>query len=508
MDTIAGINRKYENLKTRRIECYLIGQDYLFSFFQEKLALDPYLKEAGETDRYVDAIRVRLNYLAFEYANCPLPLNSPYFYRDGRLEKIKSSVNRIAEDYPVWSAKLREILGHIEVLQLCEDNPLLEKIEQSIGFEDTTLMLINPDYTHALMDMADSYGIQIKVNAANTPCDTETLKGVYCGCAKYFPRHSFWAPPHQKLYLVRYAWFPDYLKDFHEVLGRLAPVMSPELIIKEKASISTKEAMEEIELDLEDPAADFNIDLFERYKGGHAGQYHFENIESRVVILSRGKFVLLPADDNYTHHCLINLDKDPVVKKIPISEFDENTAILLRGKETEDYVVEVADMFIRDKADEYRTQQKRWKEALRNTMNTSGISEISSLLKKEGCTTATYQNIRNWSSHRSIRPKKDEDFLCLLKYLDLDDDAQEIMRAMDIINRSHIKAGHWISRKLRDLVKNDKNLKSIFSDGYRIYKGDNGGKLGVYMFKNVLEDTVSVPYTETGSLKNMEALHG
>jgi hypothetical protein len=503
---IDKINQRYENLGSRKVECYLIGHDCLFSFFQEKSSLDPHLKEAGESDRYANSLRVRLNYLAFEYANCPLPLNAPYFYREGRMEKIKASAEKIVEDYPTWSEKLQNILNAVEILRSCEDNPLLEKIEQSIGFEDTTLILINPDYTHALMEMADSYGIQIKVNAANTPLDAESTKGVFCGCAKYFPQHSFWAPVHKELHLARYTWFPDYLKDSQEVLGTLVPVTAPELVVKEKAPVPQKETMEEIELD--DPAADFNTELFERYKGGYSGEGHFEDVESKIVILRGGKFVFLPADDNYRHHCLVNLDKDPTVKKVTTSDFDENTAILLRERESEDYVVEVANMFMRDKAEAYRKQQRRWKEALRSTIDAFGTSAVSNFLKKEGCSTATYQNLRNWASQRSIRPKKDEDFICLLNYLDLDNEAPEIMGIMDIINRSHIKAGHWISRKLRDLVKNDKNLKSIFADGYRIYKGDTGGKLGVYMFKRALDSTLSIPYTEVGKLKNIEELHG
>ena len=78
MTAIAKIGARYENLKSRSVACYLIDHDILSLFFQEKGAVDPQLKVAAENDKHALSLKVLLNYLAFEYANCPLPLSHPY----------------------------------------------------------------------------------------------------------------------------------------------------------------------------------------------------------------------------------------------------------------------------------------------------------------------------------------------------------------------------------------------------------------------------------------------
>lgn len=237
MISISEINSRYENLKSRNVECYLTSHDKLFAFFQHKFRLDSFLREAGEHDRYAENARMLLNYLAFEYANCPLFLNSPYFYRDGRIEKIKNNANKVIQSYPGQAEALEDILGSIELLESCQDNPLLEKIEERIGFKDACLVLINPDCTQAVVEMCEDYGVKICINAANSIPEKPYTKGIYCGCAKYFPPHSFWAPMYKELYSVRYAWFPDYIRPVQEVFGQVVPVTVPTFRIHEKPSL-------------------------------------------------------------------------------------------------------------------------------------------------------------------------------------------------------------------------------------------------------------------------------
>ncbi len=509
MITVSDINSRYEKLKSRNVECYLTFHNELFSFFQQKFRLDSFLREAGEHDRYAENLRMLLNYLAFEYANCPLFLNSPYFYRDERMEKIKSNASKVIQSYPGQSEILEGILELIGSLEVCQDNPLLEKIEERIGFKDACLVLINPDCTQAVVEMCENYGVNICINPANSIPENSYTKGIYCGCAKYFPLHSFWAPMYKELYSVRYVWFLDYIKPVQEIYGQAVPMIAPTLQIKEKPPLPvSKEDYTEIELD--DPVSNFTTEMFQQYKSNYTDN-SYEDAECRIVILRKGKFVFLPADENYTHHCLLNLDKEPAAKKVLIAEFDENTAILLRERGGGDYVAETANKIMGERTDELRNSQSQWKTALRIVINSIGIAEVSYFLSREGCSTASsHQNLRNWVAPGLIRPDSDNDFRILLQYLDLGDQADEIIKRMNLIRRAHRRAGHQISRELRGLIENDKNLNSIFDDGYKIYsaEGDSGGKLGVYMFKSVLDETLTVPYVEVGKLKNIEALYG
>lgn len=504
MTAIAKIGARYENLKSRNVACYLIDHDILSLFFQEKGAVDPQLKAAAENDKYALSLKVLLNYLAFEYANCPLPLSHPYYYRDGRAEKISHLLDLLSEAYPIQAPKLQAIKGAIKMLRGCDDNPLLENIENTVGFNDATLILINPDYTHAVSDMCESYGIDLKINVPGAE-NLSTKKGVFCGCAKYFPQHVFWAPEYPELYLIRYAWFHDYIRPFNEPHGQISKPKVPSPAIHQRPPTY----YEEPESGAAAPADDINLALFEQYTDRVSADVSADIIEAKVVILKGGKFVFLPAEESYSHHCLVNLDGDPIPKKLQISAFDENTAILLKERGEGDYVVEMADQVLRGKAQYFRAQQQKWKKALRDTVDAWGINTVSEVLKNSGCATAHIYNLRNWLSPRHIRPESDADFTRLLQYVELGNEAKELIKCMDIIRSAHVTGGHRISEQLRTLIQQDGNLKSILTDGYRIYRlGDNGRKLGVYIFDQVLSKTVIVGYAEIGQLKSVEALYG
>lgn len=508
MTAVAKVGARYQNLKSRSVSCYLIDHDYLSLFFQEKVALDPALKAAAEHDNYMLSLRILLNCLAFEYANCPLPLNHPYYYREGRLGKIQQLIERLRQAYPMQASALASVKGAIDVLLECDDNPLLENFESNVGFEDATLVLINPDYTHAVSEMCENYGIKVNINVPGAAHINATTKGVFCGCAKYFPQHVFWAPEYPELHLIRYAWFQDYIKPFRTPHGQLTAPKAPEQAVRFKppAVYEEPESVDEM------PAAEFDLGLLEQYANNMSSQRSAETIEAKVIVLKGGKFVFLPAEDSYTHHCLVNLDSDPAPKKLPVTAFDENTAILLKERRDAgdgDYVVEVANQILRDKASYYRGQQQKWKAVLREKFNAHGVSDVSVALKLAGCAIANYPNLRNWMSPRTIRPESDNDFTALLNYLGLGAEAKEMLRSMDVIRRAHIKAGHRISAQLETLVSSDDNLKSILTDGYRVYRlGEIGGKLGVYVFDRILDKTLTVPYAEAGELKRIEALYG
>lgn len=504
MTSIAKIETRYKHLKIRDVTCYLIDHDILSLFFQEKAAINHQLKAAAESDRHALSLNVLLNYLAFEYANCPLLLSHPYYYRDGRADKINRLLDLLSGVYPIQATKFQAVKGTIEMLRGCDDNPLLENFESTVGFSDATLILINPDFTLAVSEMCESYGIDLKINVPGAE-NLSTRKGVFCGCAKHLPQHVFWAPEYPELYLIRYAWLHDYIRPFNEPYGQIKKPKVPFLAIRQKPSTY----FEEMESDAASPLDDLNPSLFEQYTDRVSANLNADIVEAKVVILKGGKFVFLPAEDSYTHHCLVNLDNTPTPKKLQIAAFDEHTAILLNERGEGDYMVEMADQVMRGKAQHFRLQQQKWKKALRNTIDAWEMNAVSEALKSAGCASAHTYNLRNWLSPRQIRPESDADFTCLLHYIGLGNEAKELIRCMNIIRSAHVTAGHRISEQLHTLVQQDSNLKSILTDGYRIYRlGDGVRKLGVYVFDQVLPKTVIVGYAEVGRLKSVEALYG
>jgi len=505
---IKKIADRYNYLKSRNVNCYFVSHEKLAQFFQQKQALDPALREASTDDKHALSLKNLLNYLAFEYANCPLLLSYGYYYRDKRFERIREHAKWCSMAYPSLAAKINPLLDTIVELQNCDDNPLLEGIERNIGFSNATLNLVNPDHTQAVLDMCDDYGIKINIGSPGAPSDVHSQKGIFCGCAKFFPSHSFWSPEYQEIYLIRYSWFSDYIRPVLQANGQSHSVKTPEMIVRREESA----ALPAPEVAIDNPDQDFDVEMLNRYRSTSSGRDAFDDIEAKVVVLRGGKFVLLPAAEDYRHHCITNLDsldgRIPTVKKISISEFDKYSAVLLRERGKGDYVVEVANNLLGARADLARNHQQQWKELLRNLIDDLGVTGVSKELRDVSCRTAAPQNLRNWASPRFIRPDDENDFICLLKHLGLEDDIAAIVKSMNRLRAAHRRAGHEVNKQLRRLAQSDDNLQSIFADGYRIYKTEQGEKLGVYMFEKFLEKTISVHYTETGNVRNVEELYG
>lgn len=507
MHSLPDISRRYEYIKDRSITCFLISHETLEKFFSQKSLLDPTLKEASDDNR-MRALKGLLNNLAFEYANCPLPLNSEFFYRDDRIQKIKNHVEKCAQAYPSIKNKLDALLITIEDIRMLSDNPILQSIQKEIGFKDVSLILANPDYSHAVIEMCEKTGIRLSVNVPGIP-SAMTSKGVFCGCARFFASHHFWAPTYSKLHLVRFSWFSDHLINSPLLQGQPSNMNTPKLVVQKQPANTLQTNIPELNNLIED----FDITLLERYKQKEASDGSFDIVDAKVVILRSGKFVFLPAADDYRHHCIVNLDifenGQPAIKKLSLSEFNEHTAILLKEKTGEDYVFELANKILSTQVEILRNCQKQWKLALRNQIKLHGITELSKKLNEIGCKTgSSHQNLRNWASPRFIRPDSQSDFVCLLKFLGLESQSALIIKSMNTIRAAHIGAGHEIGKQLRKLAESDSNLRHILIDGYRVYRTSAGGKLGVYMFERSLEQNIPVHYTEIGNLKTIEALYG
>ena len=97
----------------------------------------------------------------------------------------------------------------------------------------------------------------------------------------------------------------------------------------------------------------------------------------------------------------------------------------------------------------------RWKEALNVETMFSTMDEIYHNLKTHGCTRG-YQTIKNWVENEdqfSLSSK--EDLVCIAESLNDDillESIDEVFVAGNNVKRAHVKAGQYLSRKLRDQV--------------------------------------------------------
>ncbi len=104
--------------------------------------------------------------------------------------------------------------------------------------------------------------------------------------------------------------------------------------------------------------------------------------------------------------------------------------IVLRTIGSGDYIIPVANRILGNEAEHLRELQKLWKSRLRDAVRLKSLHNVSWELVKLGSKLAkTQQNIRNWISDTSIRPKDDRDFDAILCFVDLGNKLNEFHEA-------------------------------------------------------------------------------
>lgn len=231
-----------------------------------------------------------------------------------------------------------------------------------------------------------------------------------------------------------------------------------------------------------------NWGAFRALSRDHAREGDDEDIEVRAVLLSGDHGALVRDGDGHE-----------VVVAIPREEGVDVTRVPTRGLEPGMYIpfrTSGSDGdFLRDLANRkfgalrYRDQTEEWKAALRRKMLERGNALVKKDLRSAGARTA---NVRYWSSPDSIRPRSDQDFTVLLRYLGFDEETPQLILAADEILRAHHKAGHHV-RKLLVEQMSDTDFDSLHGVIEIELDDGDGGQLSVHRLLRIADETFVAP---------------
>lgn len=222
-------------------------------------------------------------------------------------------------------------------------------------------------------------------------------------------------------------------------------------------------------------------------------------VEARLLILEDEKAVFVEAEDDAKVFVIdLNEESDKRVKRIPYSLLEPEMYVLLRTSGGGDYVVPVADRLLGEQAEALRDRQHTWKARLRLATKYSSVEDVIARLKTHGSGIATYQNVRNWMSDRSIGTRDLSDFSAIMALVGLGEHTPIYWEVTKKLRSAHHRAGLQIRDRLLAEV-NSSDLAELERRGFMEFTlgEQDAGSLTAYRIRSIAPRTIEVP---TGKL--------
>jgi hypothetical protein len=483
----------YKAARSARIEVSAISSPLISQFVSSLRRL---YRDAGpERDHVVWRPLWRLLYSAQMYVlGSPIPPASWTRFRSSDLDYLTNASKQVATLFAGERELFNETLTTLmKILDHGDELPSVQLVANLCTEQPSALLLSSP---YAVRD-TQSYFAK-SPSLARSPIFTASslrtapvkLPLVVVGPPAYFPDWIFSAPRARQTHVVTYDCVCSDLT-FNRSFEFMAPRFHqsfPEVrrnALHEHAR-STTEAFDPDDLML--PTASY-------ISSSPGNRDAVEEVDSLLLILEADLGMWIEREGR---PLVIVLDDDVQVSRIPAFQIEAGMFLLVRLDETDDYIAEVANSILGNRASKLRSLQSDWKEALRRKVSASGaLSSILALLDL-GSQLANETNLRNWMSPRSIKTQRREDFDAIMKFINWGDRAQEVWEAMTEINRAHRKAGRLVRSQLLEQVD---QLDPILleSKGRMDFTVPNiGGKLTALRINWISPSTTAVPFSEIG----------
>jgi hypothetical protein len=191
--------------------------------------------------------------------------------------------------------------------------------------------------------------------------------------------------------------------------------------------------------------------------------------------------------------------EDHRLARVATSDLTAGMYVLLRAAGGGDYIIPVADAQLGAQAEQLRAMQREWKARLREVVRRSSLFEVSVRLLDLRSRRADETNLRRWIWERSIRPNDRADFDAIMALIGLEAHSEQYWRAMERIDRAHLKAGQVIRRELLTQVR-QADLSRLEASGSMEFEipGVVAGSLVACRVLMVSDNIVNVPSWQLG----------
>ncbi|MEZ4503574.1 MAG: hypothetical protein R3C39_13185 [Dehalococcoidia bacterium] len=496
---LGSITRVYDAAASLKVVEHVVDDASRYTFAQAVGALR---REAGSLLDDADLRRVVgiLTRLRFDMAASPLPAEA--VLRGVSVADLDVLVNRCAIAYPSLETTLGSCLEAFKELLATTSNALAVRLHElraeegttgdgtlTVALCDTRLVRISREF---FADRAPGFVFSSSADLrAREPMQTAAA----IGATRWFPRYVFTAPRAEVIHILRHAWVAEDWA-FEPAFGATrARGGSP-------PTIHVVESEHRPLLRPSIPAGDLApLDLLPGFadRKDHGGSHRAEAddvAEAIVVRLADGFLIFFEADDLNRTFILDVQEGQSAVLSVSVLSLEPGAYLLVRTSGGGDYVVDVANRILGDRAASLRHDQDEWKRPLRDAIDTLGARQVEVKLRGLGAQRASSQNIRNWASPRSIRPDGREDFMAILRLGDLAHRCDELWQSMGLLRRAHVRAGQEIRRELLATVLSS-DLSRLEAEGRAdIELPGHEAAFTIFRVEQVLADRYYVPVAQ------------
>jgi hypothetical protein len=222
--------------------------------------------------------------------------------------------------------------------------------------------------------------------------------------------------------------------------------------------------------------------------------YH---VKARTVLLDNGKYLFLDESKkkyivNSNLHISGDIEIDEILEHLYPKDMLNGMFLTYRDSSSGDYIEAYADHLIGSNASKCREMLLKWKIILRERAKTKETIEMAvEIIECGGNNTVKETNVRNWMSDEFIAPRNTENLRAILKYCDLADEADTLIKNALYIRRMHKKAGQQIRHELTKTLKNI-NYDELEKAGTLFIGSSTMRNLIISRISNVL-DILTVP---------------
>lgn len=219
-----------------------------------------------------------------------------------------------------------------------------------------------------------------------------------------------------------------------------------------------------------------------------------KTLEARLLLLDNGLAMFVPADSEAKVY-VIEFDSDvrPHIGRRLVTDLHGDHFVLVRTSGGGDYVADMADSHLGAEALRLRDLQVRWKQALRELVESCGIELVVEELKGLGAQRASAVNLSNWVSPGFIRPRADQDLVAILELVEWDGEPDRLLEDMDGIAHAHLLAGQSIRRDLLHSIECQDSTE-LFRSGYQEFElNSSSGRLAACRVLNLGESVFTTP---------------
>ncbi|MFZ2630535.1 MAG: hypothetical protein WA081_12565 [Desulfosalsimonadaceae bacterium] len=453
----------------------------------------------------------------YEISILPLPFSSPEILSEDLLKQLTHAIRTCQATFPEQLEQLKDIFNLFKELP-DQEHPFMEWIKnkfKAVNENNTVINMCLPaaKYIPVVERFINRhYGFfGLNFNLIN-PRQLKEFKFydqvIFCGSTALYSRNQYsnreyiWRSPRSNhLFFLSFSWIADSFipkPDFDIQPNKITFDIHKEKIIESNRGDSFHNE------DIDIPAIKFEdinispIDLIPDAAGSahhHTYDYH---CSCKPVFMEDGSFLYKEMES--TSRIVAFLPEIKILK-IKNEDLEPGKLLIVRTEGSGDSIAAVADMLLGKETEMRRRQQDEWKTAFRKKLYSyPSLFEAAIDLINTGSTKANETNIRNWRSQDTIKPNSYTDFQAILIFSGISENIEEYWANAQKISRTHIMAGHRISKLLLQEINNSSRITLEKYGRLDIELKGVEGKLSIIRIEAVPEYTLTVSASQVNKL--------